>query len=187
MCIRDRLEDPVDALEYLARFLARGGRVAPEQLFAGRLTTQLVLAPEASPTRKETLTPPHRKALGMEARIRTLAARCDGRLPAEERASPADVRDVALHLRLHGPEPGTRHYATCILIYDCILDGLPQDLTSERLFAWVRQVAPRGSRDAREKLDEALADTARLIRFYYRQRRPPSRGPKPRDGGLRWR
>jgi hypothetical protein len=174
------LEDPVEALEYVERFLARGGRISPEQLFSGHLTTQLVLAPATSPTRKETLTPPHRQVLGFEARIRTLAARCDGRLPEELRASPADVRDVALHLRAHGPAPGTRHYSTCILIYDCILDGLPKTLARERLFAWLRQVAPRGSRDARERLDEALADTARLIRFYYRQRKPPSGGFKPR-------
>ncbi|MBN1528569.1 MAG: hypothetical protein JW895_05880, partial [Thermoleophilaceae bacterium] len=174
------LEDPAEALAYVERFLARGGRVAAEQLFAGHLTTQLVLQPATSPTHKETLTPPHRQALGLESRIRTLAARCDGRLPEDKRATPADVRDVALYLRAHGPSPGTRHYSTCILIYDCILDGLPKMLAKERLFAWVREIAPRGSRDARERLDEALADTERLVDFYYRNRKPPSGGSKPR-------
>ena len=91
------------------------------------------------------------------------------------------MRQVAAHLRANGPTPGTRHYSTCILIYDAILDGLTREETRQRLLAWVRDVAPRGSRDARERLDEALADTERLVAFYYRpRRRRPPRDPGPR-------
>jgi hypothetical protein len=134
----------------------------------------------ATPRPHPRLSPAHRQALGFEGRIRA-AARCDGRLPDETPAGPAEVARFAADLRANGPTPGTPHYSTCILIYDAILDGLAREETRKRLLAWVRDVAPRGSRDARERLGEALADTERLVAFYFRprRRRPPGdAGPR---------
>jgi hypothetical protein len=175
------IPDPLAALHHIGRFLDSGGLVRIEEAFPGRVSTQLTLTPAVSPRPSPALAPGHRQAVGLEGRIRALAARCDGRLPEPQRAGPPEVREVASHLRAHSCPPGSRHYSTCILIYDAILDGLAIDQARERLEAWVREVAPRGSRDARERLDEALKDTERLLRFYYRKGRPrPPGGRKPK-------
>jgi hypothetical protein len=76
------------------------------------------------------------------ARVAHLDAleRCDGRVPASQRALPADIRRLARWLWRHGlPGPSTRHVATFVLALSCRWERLPEDAASDRLVTWFRE------------------------------------------------
>ena len=163
--------------EVLRRFHARFTRQGPAKLvrvFPDAVTTQLGFSAAVrthTPTRPTR--PPRRPRAAPAARDlrpRILRWSSPGRKPGCLRGKDlTELFETVDELRVTAPPWGTRHRSSFLLSLGSKLRGLSQTQTQRRMDRWLRDVAIRTSREARQNLEATARKTQQIAAHTYRE------------------